>query len=345
MTRLLTIFSPTYSTSRAAFGRHRPVRALFILTIVAIAILAPCRRTLAADVDPTPLIIFHADSLTAYMAALTHRFEAEHPNVVVQTQSSGSLDAIRKITDLHLPCDILITADWRLLAKPRPGIEPWVVIFAGNSIGLLYTPTSADASKINAQNWYKVITQHGVRYGHSNPMRDPAGYWTLIMWQLAQRYYHVPGLAKRLAADCPPSNIRPHNIDLISLLQSGDLDYYFGYASDARLGKLRFLALPPQIDLGDIKLRKEYSKAAIAIGRGAARHTIHGAPIAYGATLIANAPHRALALKFLKLMLGPFGRKDAERQGLKGYSKPYYVDPQGRMPAALRAITRPLDAD
>jgi molybdate/tungstate transport system substrate-binding protein len=344
MIRLLTISSTTSSRSQVAFERVRPVRAFLVLPIAAIVMLAPCRRALARGADPTPLIIFHADSLTAYMATLTHRFEAAHPSVVVQTQSSGSLDAIRKITDLHLPCDMLITADWRLLAKPRPGIEPWVVIFAGNSMGLLYTPTSADASKINARNWYKVITRPGVRYGHSNPMRDPAGYWTLIMWQLAQRYYHVPGLAKRLAADCPPSNIRPHNVDLISLLQSGDLDYYFGYASDARLGNLRFLALPPQINLGDIKLRKEYSKAAVEIGRGAARHTIHGAPIAYGATLVANAPHRALALKFLKLMLGPAGRKAAEQQGLKGYSKSYYVDPQARMPAALRAITRPLSA-
>lgn len=345
MIRLLTIISTIHSAPKAVFGRVRRARVIFVLTIAAIALLAPCRQAMAHGGDPGRLIIFHADSLTPYMAALTHRFEKEHPKVAVQTQSSGSLDAIRKITDLHLPCDILITADWRLLAKPRPGIEPWVVIFAGNSMGVLYTPTSAQASKINAHNWYKVITRPGVRYGHSDPMRDPSGYWTLILWQLAQRYYRVPGLAKRLAADCPPSNIRPHNIDLISLLQSGDLDYYFGYASDARLGKLRFVALPPQIDLGDIKLRKEYSKAAVAIGRGAARHTIHGAPIAYGATLIANAPHRALALKFLKLMLGPFGRKDAEEQGLKGYSKPYYVDPQGRMPAALRAISRPLGAD
>lgn len=323
----------------------RVASTLLLLVIAAssaLAMLILAGRAGAHGTDPTPLIIFHADSLTGYMATLAHQFEAEHPGVVVQTQSSGSLDAIRKVTDLHLPCDILITADWRLLAKPRPQIEPWVAIFAGNAMGLLYTASSAGAAKIDASNWYQVITRPGVRYGHSNPERDPAGYWTLVLWQLAERYYHAPGLAARLAADCPPSNIRPHNVDLIALLQSGDLDYYFGYASDARLGGLRFLALPPEINLGDIGQRTEYAKAAVEVGAGAARHTIRGAPIAYGAALAAGAPHRALALEFLELMLGPAGRAAAGQHGLSGYARPYYVDSQARMPAALRALARPL---
>ncbi len=294
--------------------------------------------------DPTPLIIFHADSLTAYMAALARRFEAAHPGVVVQSESSGSLDAIRKVTDLHLPCDILVTADWRLLAKPRPRIEPWVAIFAGNAMGLLYTPTSAGAAEVNPRNWSEILIRPGVRYGHSNPERDPAGYWTLVVWQLAERFYRVPGLAARLASECPAANIRPHNVDLIALLQSGDLDYYFGYASDARLGGLRFLAFPPEISLGDIKRRADYAKAAVEVGSGAQRHTIRGAPIAYGVTLAANAPHRAIALEFLELMLGAVGRAAAEQNGLSGYAQPHYVDPQGRMPAALRALVRPLDS-
>lgn len=321
---------------------HVAPAAVFAALLAAALLILPGRAA-AHDADPTPLIIFHADSLTGYMATLAHQFEAAHPGVAVQTQSSGSLDAIRKITDLGLPCDILITADWRLLKKPRPRIEPWAAIFAGNSMGLLYTAGSARAAKIDARNWYEVITRPGVRYGHSNPERDPAGYWTLVLWQLAERYYQAPGLAARLAADCPPSNIRPHNVDLIALLQSGDLDYYFGYASDARLGGLRFLALPPEINLGDIRRRADYAKAAVEVGAGAARHTIRGAPIAYGATLAAQAPHRALALEFLELMLGPAGRAAAEQHGLLGYARPYYADPQSRMPAALRALARPLD--
>ena len=319
--------------------------ALVLAALAFVATLRPAARAASRGADPTPLIIFHADSLTSYMAALARRFEAAHPGVTVERESSGSLDAIRKVTDLHLPCDILITADWRLLSKPRAGIEPWVVIFAGNSMGILYTPASAGAAGINAHNWYEVLTRPGVRYGHSNPERDPAGYWTLALWQLAERHYQMPGLAARLAADCPPSNIRPHNVDLIALLQSGDLDYYFGYASDARLGGLRFLALPPAINLGDITRRAEYAQASVDVGTGAKRHTIRGAPIAYGATLVAGAPHRELALEFLELMLGAAGGAAAAHSGLSAYPRPYYADPQEKMPAALRALARPLGAN
>lgn len=288
------------------------------------------------------LTIFNADSLAGFMRDATHDFEVSHPGVRIQNVSSGSLDAIRRITDLHLPCDIVITADWRLLLKPHRGIEPWVVVFAGNSMALLYTSHSAGARTINANNWYRVITQPGVRYGHSNPERDPAGYWTLIVWQLAGRYYHQPGLAAKLKADCPPSNIRPASIDLIALLQSGELDYYFGYASDARLGKLNFLALPPEINLGDFSRRAEYAKASVEIGSGAKRHLIKGAPIAFGATLTSNPPDRKDAIAFLKMMFGARGREIVAHNGLVPYSTALAVDPHHKMPAELRAVTHPL---
>jgi molybdate/tungstate transport system substrate-binding protein len=288
------------------------------------------------------LTIFNADSLAGFMRDAAHDFETSHPGVRIQNVSSGSLDAIRRATDLHLPCDIVITADWRLLLKPHHGIEPWVVIFAGNSMALVYTNHSAGAREINSNNWYRVITQPPVRYGHSNPERDPAGYWTLIVWQLAESYYHQPGLAANLKAHCPLSNIRPASIDLIALLQSGELDYYFGYASDARLGNLKFLALPAEINLGHFSRRDYYSKASVEVGSGAHRRRINGAPIAFGATLTSNPRDRSDAIAFLKMMLGVRGREIAAHNGLVPYPTALAVDPQHRMPAELRALTNPL---
>ncbi len=253
-------------------------RAPLVAIAIVIALCAITIRSLAhaAESDHAAVTIFHADSLNAYVAAIAKVYKAAHPGAQVQTESSGSLDAIRKITDLHLPCDILITADWRLLQTPRAGIDKWAALFAGNSMGIVYTAHSKFASEINAANWREVLARPGVRYGHSNPERDPAGYWTLVVWQLAARLYHEPKLPEQLAAGCPRANIRPHNIDLIALLQSGELDYYFGYASDARLGDLKFLELPPQINLSDIKLASDYAKASIEVGSGPNRKSYHG---------------------------------------------------------------------
>jgi molybdate/tungstate transport system substrate-binding protein len=311
------------------------LRRLIAIAMCVLALTAIPAR--AADSDPA-LTIFHADSLTSYIDALAKRFETSHPGSSVRKEGTGSLDAIRRVTDLHLPCDIVITADWRLLTKPRAGLEPWVVVFAGNSMGLLYTAHSRDADRISSQNWFDVLLSDRIRYSHSNPERDPAGYWTLIVWQLAERHYNRPGLAARLAAGCPRSLIRPKSVDLISLLQSGELDYYFGYASDARLGDLKFLALPPEIDLGDFSRSADYARARVEVGE----KSIEGAPIAYGATLTAKPVNRAAAIEFLQMMLGAAGREAAQASGLVAYPSALANDPHGKMPPELRAMVKPL---
>jgi molybdate/tungstate transport system substrate-binding protein len=292
--------------------------------------------------DPATIRIFHADSLKSYIGDVSKAFQAVHPGVEIKPEGSGSLDAIRKVTDLHLPCDILITADWRLLAQLYSDVEPWVVIFAGNSIGLLYTPQSKSAAEINSRNWYDVVTRDGVRYGHSDPARDPAGYWTLIMWRLAERYYKHPGLAAKLQAACPPANIRPHSIYLVALLESSELDYYFGYASDVRLGKLEFLALPREINLGDLAMSDQYASASVEVGSSGNHDVIKGAPIAFGVTLVSGASHRKEALEFIALMAGPEGRKIATQNGLVSYTDAFAYDPGNKMPHELRGLTLPL---
>ena len=312
---------------------------LLLVAALTLAALAGMRGS-AHAADPATIRIFHADSLKSYIGDMSKAFQAAHPGVEIKPEGSGSLDAIRKVTDLHLPCDILITADWRLLAQLHTDVEPWVVIFAGNSIGLLYTTQSKSAAEINSRNWYDAITRDGVRYGHSDPARDPAGYWTLIMWRLAERYYKQPGLAAKLAAGCPLANIRPHSIYLVALLESSELDYYFGYASDARLGKLKFLALPREINLGDLAMSGEYASASVEVGSGS--RLIKGAPIAFGVTLVSGTSHRKEALEFIDLMAGPVGRKIAAQDGLVTYPGAFAYDPSNKMPRELQGLTRTL---
>jgi molybdate/tungstate transport system substrate-binding protein len=141
-------------------------RLLLVAALGLIGALAGMRGR-AHAADPATIRIFHADSLKSYIGDVSKAFRAAHPGVEIKPEGSGSLDAIRKVTDLRLPCDILITADWRLLAQLHTDVEPWVLIFAGNSIGLLYTTQSKSAAEINSRNWYDVITRDGVRYGHS----------------------------------------------------------------------------------------------------------------------------------------------------------------------------------
>ncbi len=323
--------------------RRQLVRIAAVLGAVAfLFVLAAAPAGAGRAHDAPPLRIFLAATLSGYVRDLGRTFRTGHPGVALHAEASGSLDAIRKVTDFHMPCDILLSADWRLLDAPLAGVEPWVAVFAGNSMALLYTSHSRYAQEITPENWFRILLRPGVRYGHSDPERDPEGYWTLIVWKLAERYYNQPGLAAKLRARCPRSNTRPASVNLMALLQAGELDYYFGYASDARLGNLKVLRLPDAINLSDFSRAAEYAKASVEIGSGAHRRRVTGAPIAYGASMTARAPNRKAALEFLRLMFGAEGRRAAARNGLVPYQHVLALDPKSAMPPALKSLTAPF---
>jgi hypothetical protein len=64
----------------------------------------------------------------------------------------------------------------------------WYIGFVSNAITFVYTDKSKGASKINSDNWYRVLAEPGVEIGRSNPDTDPSGYQTLQMLQLAETY-------------------------------------------------------------------------------------------------------------------------------------------------------------
>src|SRR6478609_953705 len=99
---------------------------------------------------------------------------------------------------------------------------------------LVDTDQSTPAREINGQNWWQVLLRRDVRWGHSDPALDPNGYRTLMVFQLAEKFYRHPGLAARLEQASPQRNIRPKEADLIALVQAGELDYAWSYLSIAR---------------------------------------------------------------------------------------------------------------
>jgi len=268
--------------------------------------------SLTADADTGPLVIFHAGSLTVPLDRLTEAFRAEHPGVTFAAESSGSRTAARKVSELGREADIVMSADYTVIDELLiPQSADWNIAFARNTMVIAYADSSLYADEISPDNWHQIITRPGVIYGHSDPDADPCGYRALMVWQLAELHYNVPGLYGRLKEGCPPENIRPKAVELIALLQSGDMDYAFEYRSVAVQHNLRFVELPDEINLSRAEYADFYAQAEVTVsGKGPGTTiTKTGKPIIYGLTIPKDAPHPGLAAEFVGFVLGPIGQE------------------------------------
>jgi molybdate/tungstate transport system substrate-binding protein len=290
------------------------------------------------------LVMFHAGSLTMPFETMEKAFEKQYPGVDLQREASGSQAAARKITDLKKPCDIMVSADFKVIDKLLiPGYAEWNIRFATNQLVLCYTDKSKFAAEVSAANWYEILQRKGVVWGHSDPNLDPCGYRAVMVLQLAEKYYRKPGLYDKMIASRPLENIRPKSVELVSMLQTANMDYAWEYLSVAVQHGLRYVVLPDEINLGNYKQDPFYSQAVVKVtGKKPGEYMeMMGESVTYGITLLKDAPNREAAIAFLKYMLDPQGGLKI----LKDQGQPPFVPcrvPTDQMKSLLPADLRGL---
>jgi molybdate/tungstate transport system substrate-binding protein len=208
---------------------------------------------------------------------------------------------------------------------------------------LCYTDKSKFADIVNADNWYEILERKGVVWGHSDQNLDPCGYRALMALQLAEIYYKKPGLYKRLLDNRPKENVRPKSVELVSLLQTGNMDFAWEYLSVAVQHKLKYVKLPNEINLGDHRLDDFYKQAKVEVTGDKPGSTITrvGSSCTYGLTIVKSAPNHDLAISFLQYMMSPEGGlKILEESGQPPYI-PCWVpsdEMREKLPSALRGL-------
>ena len=264
------------------------------------------------------LEIYHAGSLTVPVANLIKEFKVSHPNLVINTTPGGSRKIARLVAETGQKADILMSADYTVIDTLLiPDHANWNILFAENSMVIMYTDQSRYTNEINEDNWYKILLKEEVEYGHSEPNADPCGYRSVLVFQLAENYYQQEGLNLALLDHCPKKNIRSKSVELISLLETGVLDYAFEYESVAlqhqlKDEKFRYIKLPKAIDLSSLEYIEDYAKATVELSGTEPGETItkKAQPIVYGITMPFNGENRENALAFLKFLFD-------KNQGLK----------------------------
>jgi molybdate/tungstate transport system substrate-binding protein len=313
--------------------------------VVAVSVVVPgAMQKASAGELSGKVIIFHAGSLTVPFAEMEKQFEAMHPKVDILREGGGSTKMARLISEVGKTADIMASADYKVIDNNLvPKFADWNVRFATNQLVLCYTDKSKHADKINADNWYEILTEKGVSWGHSDPNLDPCGYRSVMALELAEMHYNKPGLFEKLKANRPKENIRPKSVELVNLLKTGNMDYAWEYLSVAVQHELKYLTLPEEINLSNYEHDAFYKKACIEVTGKKPGTFIKkcGKSITYGITMTKDAPNPEAAAAFLAFMLDP----DGGLKILNDMGQPPYVpcrvsseDMKAKLPKSLQAL-------
>jgi molybdate/tungstate transport system substrate-binding protein len=291
--------------------------------------------------SPGTLVVFGAGTLAQPFSQEIAAFKKENPGVTVHSQFGASGDMVKAITQLNEPDDVLGVADYSLIPTEMFGsgkkrFATWYVGFVSNEITFAYTRHSKGAAQLTSQNWYKILAEPGVRIGRATPAADPSGYQILQMLQLANGYYHDPGLSTAVLKNSPKSDVAEVETSLTAALETGQIDYLAIYRSSALEDHFLYIKLPAAISLSDPALAKAYAKVTVEGPAG----PVTGKPIIYGLTVPTNAPNPALANKFVAFVLSSKGQSIMRSNGFVIVS-PALASSETALPAALRSLTVP----
>jgi molybdate/tungstate transport system substrate-binding protein len=349
------------------------------LTLWVIVALLAISGGCTSPKEKTPLKVLFAGSLITPFDALEKAFEAKHPDIDVLMEGHGSIQVVRHVTDIHDLVDVAATADYALIpllmySSRVPETEQpyadWYIKFATNKLALAYTPQSHYADEVNAANWYEVLARPDVTLGLADPRFDAAGYRGLMVLKLAEAIYGEPTLfvdltlgrfkppitiaeengraiihVPELVTPKPDSGIlmRGASIQLIALLESGDLDYAFEYESVIQQHGLEMVRLPDALNLGADACADQYGQVQVRLDFqrfASVKPEFNGEVIGYGITIPANAPHPKQAVEFLAFLLGPEGQAVMEAN-----DHPLIIHPEAdrydALPEALKSLCVP----
>jgi molybdate/tungstate transport system substrate-binding protein len=262
--------------------------------------------------------VAHAGSLiTVFNQRIAPAFR--RTGFTFEGQGKGSVALANMIDSGLIAPDVFVASDTTVMADllERGHAISWYATFATSRMVLAYSPNSRfvnsfDEARLGRAPWTALLTRKGVKLIRTDPAIDPKGYRTIILAQLAERYYRLPGFASRaLGDDRNPEQLQTDEGILIRL-EGGDADAAFLYAIEAVSRHLPFIELPAELNLGDRRLAARYATESVVIDGKNRR----GAPIEYAFTIPRAARNPDGADAFLHFLEAKEGRRLLTEAGL-----------------------------
>ena len=260
----------------------------------------------------TPLQVAYAGSMGSLMdggvrPAITKALGAE-----IQGRAAGSTGLANLIVAGSIRPDVFISVTpepMRIVLKA--GKAQSALPIARTEMVIAYSPHSqyaaalAKAGASGAKPWWQILETPGFRFGRTDPNTDPQGLNVIFVMQLAERYYHQPGLANKILGP----QINPQQIfqepQVMARVQAGQLDASSAYKTQPAALGLPFLSLPPEINLGSASMEKEYQQASVTLNG----KTHRPSPLVFYSAVLKDAPQPKLAARFVAWLRGPEARQ------------------------------------
>jgi molybdate/tungstate transport system substrate-binding protein len=278
------------------------------------------------------LTVMHAGSLTGMCRAVHEEFKRLNPETEIVDVSGGGVMLVRELNK-GKQADVYLSVDYADIPKLMiPEFADWFVIFASTGFVLRYTDQSKYAGEVNATNWLEIIQREDVPFWRSDPENDPAGYRSLMVFQLAEKYYNIPGLANKLAEKSGKQFLYSNTV------MERDKGYSFSYSSWTMGGKI--IPLPDEINLSNEKFSDYYQQASVTIPglKPGTAVTMYGEPIRLGLTIPKTCINRPAALAWTQLLLSNKGKGLMEKAD-KRPLKPVFGGDLSKVPAELKEQT------
>jgi molybdate/tungstate transport system substrate-binding protein len=312
------------------------------------------------------LIIYRPGSLTRSFKPIEAAFTCQ-TGIEIKDMAMGSVDAARQITGGGQSCDLYATADYSdidLFMKPA-GYADFTIVFAQGKMVLAYSASSVADKKLppiaepggvpfnppnsipNATaNWYEILTMPGVMIGGGNRFLDPGAYREDMIFQLAEKKYKTPNLYNNLL-EHQVSPGADHSVPALGK----KFDFQIIYEHSAQVmastnPDFRYVNLPDEINLSDPEKNAYYAQSVVVLpglgtDRSAQSIAVHGTRVAWGITLLKDAPNRENAIRFLELLLSPAGTSILKANGPAPIS-PALVKTEdlSKLPPSLRSFVK-----
>jgi molybdate/tungstate transport system substrate-binding protein len=293
------------------------------LNLVAGLLLAVCVLALAAAAGPSgsaaatsaegSVSLLYAGSLVDVMTnQIIPSFQSAGGGTV-NGLPAGSTELASEVKNGLQRADVFVSASPKvngsLMGTANGAWVSWYGEFASAPLVIAYNPKSKYAADFKKEPWYKVLGEHGIRIGRTDPKLDPKGKLTIEFMNAFQKVGHRPGIAKRLIGSAEnQAQIFPEQ-SLLGRLDAGQLDVGFFYSIEAVAAKLPYVAPALGAHYG--------ARYTVTIPRGGAN------PVA--------------ALDFVDYLLGPAGTRILKQDGFKLLNGEVGGDRRAA-PASVRAL-------